>query len=531
MIRIVSSRSRNDASTPRARGARRALIVATATALPLLTIWPSAQAAPAAAPTVSASASGTARGPATATSAATAATAAPSTSVSAVPITNASTAGSGAKTDAPSTATKDASATSAANGDPAIPSVLTLDGAIKLFRERGFDLLIADASVLGAEGDEIAAGAVANPVIGVGVTKVFSYSPSGVDSCGGCSSVGFSLGVSDNGALMDVFVGKRPLRLKVARAALAVARTAKEDARRLLELQLKTSIAQLAAAQEAVELAKDIATAQTQTYEIGKLKYPKVINEGELARIQTAKLEADQQVDMAINNERVNRASIAFLLGVRGAVAPFKAEASTIKFAVPAKLASVTEDSLLRDAQTNRPDVRIAGLQLDRSEAAIDLARRYRYPDIALSLQYSQIGTGQNALAPPAVTFGVTIPFPLFYNQGGEIKRAQADYGVQSVVKKKVEAQVVSDVMQAYASFQASKATVERMENGGLLESAKKARDITQIQFNAGQTTLLDYLDATRTYIGVNVEYVNDRLAYWTAVFQLEAAVGVELRK
>lgn len=530
MIRIASSRSRsrNDASTPRARAFRRALVVATVTTLPLLTNWPSAQAAPATAP----AASGTARSAASATPTAPSASAGVASSAIAVPSASASATSSGpaaaGKSDKEASAT---SVTSAANGDPAIPSVLTIDAALKLFRERGFDLLIADASVLGAEGDEIAAGAVANPVIGVGVTKVFSYSASGVDSCGGCSSIGFAIGVSDNGALMDVFVGKRPLRLKVARAALAVARTAKEDARRLLELQLKTSVAHLAAAQEAVELAKDIAAAQTQTFEIGKLKYPKVINEGELARIQTAKLEADQQVDLAINNERVNRASIAFLLGVRGAVAPFKAEASTIKFAVPAKLASVTEESLVRDAQASRPDVKIAGLQLDRSEAAIDLARRYRYPDIALSLQYSQIGTGQNALAPPAVTFGVTIPFPLFYNQGGEIKRAQADYGVQSVVKKRVEAQVVSDVLQAYANFQASKATVERMESGGLLESAKKARDITQIQFNAGQTTLLDNLDATRTYIGVNVEYVNDRLAYWTAVFQLEAAVGVELRK
>lgn len=530
MIRSAPLRAHRDISPTRARRLRRALIIATATALPLLTLWPAAQAAPATAPAAP-TAAGTGSASSAATGSASAALTAPRapTAPSAIATSASATSASASATSPPKSS--DASATNAANGDPALPSVLTIDAALQLFRERGFDLLIADAGVLGAEGDEIAAGAVVNPVIGVGVTKVFSYSASGVDSCGGCSSIGFSFGVSDNGALMDVFVGKRPLRLKVARAALAVARTAKEDARRLLELQLKTSISHLAAAQEAVDLAKDVAAAQTQTFEIGKLKYPKVINEGELARIQTAKLQADQQVDMAINNERVNRASIAFLLGVRGAVGPFKAEPSTIKFTVPSKLASVTEESLLRDAQANRPDVKIAGLQLDRSEAAIELAKRYRYPDIALSLQYSQIGSGQNALAPPALTFGVSIPLPLFYAQGGEIKRAQADYGAQAIFKKKVEAQVVSDVVQAYASFQASKTTVERMENGGLLASAKKARDITQIQFNAGQTTLLDYLDATRTYIGVNVEYVNDRLAYWTAVFQLEAAVGVELRK
>jgi cobalt-zinc-cadmium efflux system outer membrane protein len=288
---------------------------------------------------------------------------------------------------------------------------------------------------------------------------------------------------------------------------------------------------QLAAAHEALALAKEIAAAQSQTLEISKAKYPRVINEGEFSRIQTMKLESDQQVDLAIQNERVNRASVAFLLGVRSIVPPFQAEPTTLKFSVPSKLAGITQEALLERALVNRPDLKVVGMQIERSEAAIELARRNRYPDIALSLQYSQIGTGQNALSPPMVTFGVTLPLPLFYNQSGEIKRAQADYGAVTLYKRKAEGQITSDVVQAFANFEASKATVERMEGGGLLESARKARDITHIQYNSGQTTLLDYLDATRTYVGVNVEYVNDRLAYWTAVFQLEAAVGVELRK
>ena len=41
---------------------------------------------------------------------------------------------------------------------------------------------------------------------------------------------------------------------------------------------------------------------------------------------------------------------------------------------------------------------------------------------------------------------------------------------------------------------------VERMETA-LLASAKKARDITEIQFNAGSAPLMDFLDAQRIYI------------------------------
>jgi cobalt-zinc-cadmium efflux system outer membrane protein len=40
----------------------------------------------------------------------------------------------------------------------------------------------------------------------------------------------------------------------------------------------------------------------------------------------------------------------------------------------------------------------------------------------------------------------------------------------------------------------------------------------------------MDYLDAQRTYIATNVEYLQDLTNYWTAVFQVEQAVGTELR-
>ena len=43
-----------------------------------------------------------------------------------------------------------------------------------------------------------------------------------------------------------------------------------------------------------------------------------------------------------------------------------------------------------------------------------------------------------------------------------------------------------------------------------------------------GAASLTDYLDALRTYITTNVEYFSNLSKYWTAVFQLEEAVGME---
>jgi cobalt-zinc-cadmium efflux system outer membrane protein len=62
------------------------------------------------------------------------------------------------------------------------------------------------------------------------------------------------------------------------------------------------------------------------------------------------------------------------------------------------------------------------------------------------------------------------------------------------------------------------------------LESAKAALDITRLQYDKGAASLSDFLLALQTYIATKVEYFGDLTNYWTAVFQLEEAVGTNLR-
>ena len=93
-----------------------------------------------------------------------------------------------------------------------------------------------------------------------------------------------------------------------------------------------------------------------------------------------------------------------------------------------------------------------------------------------------------------------------------------------------MQASIVAEVGTAYATWITARKLVERMETA-LLASAKKARDITEIQFNAGSAPLMDFLDAQRIYITTNVEYLQNLSNYWTAIYALEQAVGMELRK
>jgi cobalt-zinc-cadmium efflux system outer membrane protein len=416
-----------------------------------------------------------------------------------------------------------------------MPAKLTLDDALATFRARGFQLLIADATVMSSEGDEKIAGAVPNPGLNLGYGRVFNYNPAvqcaGSPDPNGCSADTFSIGVTDNAGIEDSLSGKRELRLKVARAALAAAKMSRQDAQRNLEFQVKSAYVQVVLAQDSLDFAKEAQSANKQELDLFQRRYDRgAINEGDLARMKTQKLEADQAVDTAAQTLRQARIALAYLLGVRGRVPDYDIDRDVLKYRIPSTLQSSSPDALLRSAFDKRPDLRALGYQRQSADAQIHLTKRQVFPDIALSLNYTQTGTGGSAIQPPSLSVGLSAPLPVFYQLEGEVRKAQATYNTQSLTQAQTTAQVVSDVETAYAAFAGSKLLVERME-GTLLEQAKVARDITKRQFDGGTATLMDFLDAQRTYIATNIEYLQDLTNYWTAVYQLEQAVGSDLRK
>jgi cobalt-zinc-cadmium efflux system outer membrane protein len=265
----------------------------------------------------------------------------------------------------------------------------------------------------------------------------------------------------------------------------------------------------------------------TQTLELTRKRYMKMINEADLARVEIQKLEADQAVTQATMAWRQDQVALAFLLGVRGMAPDFAVEKTLLGFYVPAELSQATEAALLDHAVQVRPDLKGAELQRVRAELALRLARRQRVPDVQLSLQYNMMGSGQKAAGPPYLAPELSLNLPIFYQQQGEITRAQADLQTQSLQHDKTLAQVVSDIEKAYSSFDTARRQVERMQSR-ILDRARVARDILDRQYKAGSVTLIDFLDAQRTYLAANIEYLTDLTAYWTAVLGLEQAAGAE---
>lgn len=419
---------------------------------------------------------------------------------------------------------------------PAIPARLDLATALRLLRERGLDLLAAEAAVAGAQGDLSSARAIANPALSLGYGRSFYYGRC-ADAAGNavpCPSLpnpALSASVSDSGALADALSGKRGRRIDVARAALAAARQSRDDALRTLEAQLEQQYVSTVLGRAALGFAREVAEGSSRTLDLTRARLEAgAISEADVARVEVAKLEADQGVDAAAASLRQAKVALALLLGVRGPVPEFDVDPDGFESAaVPPGLASATRESLVERALRARPDVLAARSQLERAEAALALTRRQRFPDVTLSLSYAQEGTTPAAPTPPTWTFGLAFPLPVLYRQRGEIARAEADRSAQSLALARAQATAASEVEEAWAAFEGARAQAERMQ-GRLLERARTAADLVAIQYQKGAASLLDLLDARRTFIATRLEYYQDVEAYWTAVFRLEQAAGVKLR-
>ena len=426
-----------------------------------------------------------------------------------------------------------------------LPQTLSLSEALRIFRTRGLDLLIADAAMRNAEGAVKIAGAIPNPLASTSVGNAFTYNNGNYSKANclvngsQCSPWIYNVGISDSAAIEDTLSGKRGLRLKVARNALAAAKMSRVDAERTIALQVKSAYVQIAQAVLAHGFAKEVASSNLTTLKKFQVRYAAgAINEGDLQRIETQKLESEQAVENALYALREARVALAFLLGVRGGVPDFDVDPKILDFALPDALKDATAERLLRTAFEHRPDLLAAGYHVASTQAQIDLTKRQRFPDITVGLNYAWGGYGgvstNGPIQAPTATLSLSAPLPVFYQLQGEIRQAEANRDLNALLQAKVTGQVVNEVSAALAGVAAARKLVERMEgprreSGGLLQSAKGAFEVIALQYEKGAANLTDYLDAYRAYIATKVEYFNDLASYWTAVFQLEAAIAMDL--
>jgi len=121
--------------------------------------------------------------------------------------------------------------------------------------------------------------------------------------------------------------------------------------------------------------------------------------------------------------------------------------------------------------------------------------------------------------------FYFNIDLPIFDRNQGEIARAR--YAIIQSQEQAIETaqQVSTDVVDAYAALKSNDEII-RLYRGGYVDQAQQSRDITEYAYKRGAASLLDFLDAERTYRANQLAYRQALASYMTALEQMRQAVG-----
>jgi outer membrane protein, heavy metal efflux system len=414
--------------------------------------------------------------------------------------------------------------TSITTDRPSAAATLTLDAAVRLATTHGYDVLSAEAALRASEGDVQAAGGLANPILGASIGRAFGYDPS---RCVGCSDIGWTLSAQDPSALSDLISGKRGLRVRAAETALEAVGHDRADAIRQLVFATRSQYVQVARGEASVELALTVSGLYEEVRALTETRVRAgAVSPSELARAETAKLEADQDVASARLTLATARAELAFLLGMRGPTPAFVIDRAVLPWRALPRFPEA-QDMVTR-AFAARPDLIAAERRVVSAQATLDSVRRRRVPDVGVQVEATGMGSGQNAISPPTLSFGLTLAPPLVYQSQGEIRRAQADLDARAIDRDRVAARIETDVRTNYESLRSADERVRRMTSR-LEPTARRARDLVRFQWEKGSASFLEFLDAQRTYIANAAELLLDQADYWTAVFALEQATAKDL--
>ncbi|MGH9480524.1 MAG: TolC family protein, partial [Terriglobales bacterium] len=308
---------------------------------------------------------------------------------------------------------------------------------------------------------------------------------------------------------------KRPARIQAARDATAVVRSQTLDAERGLSFSVAQQFIGVLLAQSSLDFARQDLASWQNTTNISQLQYQAgALSLGDLDTIKLQTLQFQTTVTADQLSLAQALAALRQQIGFSGLPGTYGVSGDLAYAAVHATLGDL--DTL---ALQHRPDLLAAQLGITAAQSQYRLAQANGKRDLTTTAQYT------HTAGVSAAGFIFSIEIPVFDRNQGEIARTTAAATQAQDLGQVANQQVLTDVATAFAAVQQGDQVV-RLYTSGYRDQAKEALDIRQYSYTRGATSLLNLLDAERTYRATELGYRQALATYMLAVEQLKEAVG-----
>jgi len=317
--------------------------------------------------------------------------------------------------------------------------------------------------------------------------------------------------------------GKRSHRVAVAKGALTGAGLSRADAVRKAKAELKLAFWGAVRARERRALAEQVRARSAETLRIMRARYANQdISALDLDKIELETAQQENEVADAVANER---AAVADLLRLVGPGAPAQVEVSG---ELASRAPPLDVDRLAERARAHRPDLAAARRAVETARSSLSLAQSEAVPDVTVGLGYTRSRAVQSGDNPQTLGVTLSVPIPLFSRNQGEIQKARVEISRTDDAARALEAGVAREVDAAHARYAAAAEKVARYD-GGALARAERSLAVAEKTYRSGDRSLLEFLEAERTFIAVRADYLDTMYELRAARLELEQAVGADL--
>jgi cobalt-zinc-cadmium efflux system outer membrane protein len=418
---------------------------------------------------------------------------------------------------------------------------LTSDQAVAVALQRNRDVIAARLEIEASELDVVAARLYPNPVFQYAVGNLLLGQANVVANMADPTKSFFDQPVQTFGVteIVDVWM-KRSARIRAADRGVERRRLLTEDALREIVYAVRSDFADTVREQEERQLAHDVADRYAQTIKISQARFKAGdISEAELRKIeleglryQNAVIDADTQLDVA-------RGRLAALLGLPSIaqLPALRPDASDAASRPGFDLGRLTARALER-----RPDLRAAGAARVQADALLSSAERDALPDIAVGAAYTHSDFTVSGDNPNTMALTLSLPLPLFDRNQANIGRARLEQrradnegerlriavarDVAEAVRKGARAATLLSVFERPAGGEVPGTPTGTGDKGGMLSRAETALRVAEKSYRAGAISLIELLEAQRTYLDTQAQYLRALYDFRQATADVSHAVG-----
>lgn len=390
-------------------------------------------------------------------------------------------------------------------------TLITLDQAIDLALAHNHSLKASRTMILQNQAQEITANLRPNPTLGADTQFIPFFSPQYFSGDNIDQIQQFDIGLS----YLFERGGKRQHRLQAARDQTAVTRAQVADAERTLAFNVGQEFVAVLLAESTLQFAQEDLKGFQQTVDISETQFKAgFIGEGDYLKIKLQLLQFQTDVSSARLAKVQALVSLRQFFGYDAVPADYDVVGDLAYQALPIKL-----EDLQARALRERPDFHAAELGITAAQSQIGLAKANGKVDVTGTYDFSHVAGETTG------SVFASFDLPIFNRNQGEIARTKYALTQAQEQEQAASDTVLSDVENAYEAVKSNDEVVQ-LYVAGYLKQAKDSRDISEYAYKRGAASLLDYLDAERSYRATQLAYRQALASYMTALEQLKEALG-----